>query len=120
MQYEIPKEWLSFCEFERVDAGYRFYSYEQCWLNAQAIPVAEIEPPIRADSVEPFKKYKMVPVLMAMMDPNGALPPIVVVEIGAPSKYKYKVVNGFHRFYASVQRGYPKIPVVIDDGRGNP
>jgi len=118
MRYTIPEEWLSFCDFERVSPGYRFYSYEQ-HPNALAVPLAEIEPPIRADGVEPFKKYKMVPVLMAMMNPEGFLPPIVVAPTEHSSTYKYKVVNGFHRFYASAQRGYPQIPALLCDGEGS-
>jgi hypothetical protein len=115
MSYIIPEEWLNFCDFEQVSPGYRFYSYE-AHPNAQAVPLTEIEPPARAVGVEPFKKYKMVPVLMAMMDPNGSLPPIVVAPIEHPSIYKYRVVNGFHRFYASAQRGYPEIPVLLNNG----
>ncbi|MBD8897833.1 ParB N-terminal domain-containing protein [Rhodanobacter sp. DHG33] len=115
MRYTIPEEWLSFCDFEMVSPGYRFYCYEQN-SNAQPVPLSEIEPPVRGEGVDPFKKYKMVPVLMAMMDPEGILPPIVVAPIEYTSTYKYRVVNGFHRFYASAQRGYPQIPVVLSDG----
>ncbi|WP_425601512.1 ParB N-terminal domain-containing protein [Dyella humicola] len=53
------------------------------------------------------------------MDPNGSLPPIVVAPIEHPSTYKYRVMNGFHRFYASAQRGYPEIPILLNDGSGS-
>ncbi|MGC1548032.1 MAG: ParB N-terminal domain-containing protein [Rhodanobacter sp.] len=120
MQYQIPEEWLTFSDFKRVSAEYRFYPYGQCWPNAKAIPLAEIEPPIRDYDIEPFKKFKMVPVLMAMMDPNGTLPPITVALAEPSSRYRYKVVNGFHRFYASLERGYPFIPIVINDDPDRP
>jgi hypothetical protein len=105
MRYKIPEQWLNFRDFKRAPAEYRFYSYDPCWKNAQVVPLAEIEPPVRSEGVEPFKKFKMVPVLMAMIDADGSLPPIVVTPTEPPSTYKYKVVNGFHRFYASAQRG---------------
>jgi hypothetical protein len=115
MHYEIPEEWLGFFDFKQASTGHRFYHYGQCWTNAQTVPLCEIQPPMRSEGVEPFKKYKMIPVLMAMMDPEGSLPPIVVAPLEPPSPYKYRVVNGFHRFYASAERGYPSIPVVMDE-----
>lgn len=113
MQFEIPKEWLDFCEFRQVSPDYRFYFYGHNRPDVEVIPLSEIEPPSRAIGVTPFKKFKMVPVLMALMNTDGELPPVVVSAMTPGAKYKYKLKDGFHRFYASALAGYIQIPVIV-------
>lgn len=113
MKYEIPKEWLDFCEFKKVSPEYRFYFYGHNRPEVTAMKIAEIEPPVRDAGIVPFKKFKMVPVLMALMDPNGELPPITVMRISSNQRYQYKVTDGFHRFYAAALAGYELIPALV-------
>lgn len=54
-------------------------------------------------------KYKLVPVLMAFQSPECYLPP-VELEALAGEPYRFRVLNGFHRFYASVVVGYASLP----------
>ena len=113
MQFEIPKEWLDFCEFRQVSPESGFYFHDHNRPGVKVIPLNEIEPPFRAIGVAPFKKFKMVPVLMALMNPEGELPPVVVSPMAPGAMYKYKLKDGFHRFYASALAGYIQIPVVV-------
>jgi hypothetical protein len=50
------------------------------------------------------------PVLFGLQSQHGVVPPVEVVP-NAGSHYKYKVRNGFRRFYGSVALGFPKLPV---------
>lgn len=118
MQYKIPDEWLEFCEFKPVQPEYRFYAYSQGNTDIEAVPIAEIEPPTRSPGTPPFKKFKIVPVLMALMDPDGRLPPIAVSRMPLGSKYQYKLTDGFHRYYAAALAGYTLIPAVVSPSQG--
>jgi hypothetical protein len=114
--FEIPDEWWGFAEMEafKLD-GARFYHYREVApdLEVDAVPLTDVEPPLRNAGVPPFKKYKMVPVLFAFTSPECKLPPIKVEAVEPPSRYRFKVRDGYHRYYASAAVGYPLIPVVI-------
>lgn len=117
MLYKIPDEWLEFCEFKQVEPEYRFYAYSQRINDIETVPISEIEPPTRSQGSSPFKKFKMVPVLMALMDPDGRLPPIAVSRMPPGSKYQYKLTDGFHRYYAAALAGYTLIPAVVSSSQ---
>lgn len=109
--FEIPDEWWSFVELNSaVPRRSEYYPY---WSNddVQIVPLSEIEPPQRVGGLAPFKKYKLVPVLLAFQSPECDLPPIQVTEQES-SDYRFRVMNGFHRFYSSVAAGYSHIPVI--------
>jgi hypothetical protein len=79
--FEIPDEWWQFAEMDAFSSkGGRFYPYRPL-RDAQevdAVPLSDIEPPMRNSGVPPFKKYKMVPILFALCSPECALPPVKV------------------------------------------
>lgn len=77
--------------------------------------IEDIQPPRRNPSMEPFRKYKLVPVLLAFISPECALPPVAVEPLPKGSGFRYRVTNGFHRFYASRAVGYSCIPAVINE-----
>ncbi len=80
--------------------------------TAEIIRLAYIEPPRRTPGVEGFKKYKLVPVMLAFWSPEYSLAPINAKRSDNPD-YKYQVTSGFHRFYASVAVGYAMIPAIV-------
>jgi len=76
------------------------------------VAMSDVEPPRRDPGIEPFKKYKLVPILFAFRSPECALPPICVQSLPTSrSGYRYRVQNGFHRYYASAAVGFPMVPV---------
>jgi hypothetical protein len=103
LTFEIPEEWWRFAEmdrFARNDA--RFFAYDgEYFTSAEAVPVVDIEPPQRSPGVALFQKYKLVPVLLAFRSPEGMVPPVRVQRISAP-RYHFKLLNGAHRYFASV------------------
>ena len=115
IEFEIPNEWWKFSEMDKFNInGARFYPYPISAENVEAVAISEIEPPTRNQNIPPFKKYKLVPVLMAFMSPECELPPVEVVNNNS-SEYKFKVKNGYHRYYASVAVGYPMLPIIISE-----
>jgi hypothetical protein len=116
MPFEIPDDWWSFAEMDSFSPkGGGFYPYQQSGITADmcVVPLSDIEPPIRNSGVPPFKKYKMVPILLAFLSPECALPPVEVQPLMPSETYRFKVYNGYHRYYASVAVGYTKLPIVI-------
>jgi hypothetical protein len=112
--FDIPDEWWQFAEMDTFRLLGRFYPYPfGSDQEIDAVPVTEIEPPMRNAGVPPFKKYKMVPVLFAFSSPECALPPVEVDALPVSSTYRFRIYNGYHRYYASVAVGYPLLPRVI-------
>jgi hypothetical protein len=111
MQQEIPRDWWIFCEMDDFKPLSPYYPYaiprDQ---TVEVVPLVELEPPQRSAGAPAFRKYKLVPILLAFRSPECRLPP-VQVEAANSGPYRFKLVNGFHRFYASVAVGYSHLPV---------
>jgi len=112
MQFEIPDEWWTFAEMAGFTPGGGGYYLTQANTDWEVVPIGEVEPPMREIGVPPFKKYKMVPVLFAFQSPECALPPVEVYA-ALEGPYRFKVRNGYHRYYASIAVGFSKLPVKI-------
>jgi hypothetical protein len=111
-QFEIPDEWWAFAEMNTFTPGGGGY-YPPPWTSDfEVAPITDIEPPMRDNSVPPFKKYKLVPVLFAFQSPECALPPVEVF-LASEGRYRFKVRNGYHRYYASIAAGFTKLPIVV-------
>ncbi|MGH8488341.1 MAG: hypothetical protein ACREXS_05600 [Gammaproteobacteria bacterium] len=114
-EFEISDEWWSFAEMESFrPVGGGFYPYSPVCANlVEVVSLSVVEPPKHDVGVPRFKKYKMVPVLLAFQSPECALPPVEVVRLSESPRYQFRVRNGYHRFYASVAVGYHSLPVVV-------
>lgn len=114
--FEIPDEWWLFAEMDGFfDIGSGYYPYDPTRAEAEVhvVELLEIEPPERNPGVELLRKHKLVPVLFALQSPDGELPPVEINIIPSGGRYRFKVYNGYHRYYASVAVGYRYLPVVI-------
>ena len=113
LPFEIPDEWWAFAEMSRFTLnGARFYAWDpDRYPTAKAVPITEIEPPQRSAGLDPFKKYKLVPILFAFRSPEGVLPPVEVRP--SSSGYGFQLVNGAHRYYASAAVRFPFLPIVV-------
>ena len=114
-EIDLPDECWKFCEMNTAYTHVgEFYPYPQCFASGtKVIDIKEIQPRVRAVGTNGLRKYKMVPVLMALRDPEGTLPALEVCALENDPTYKYKLKNGFHRYYASVAVGYSRIPVRV-------
>jgi len=113
LSFEIPNEWWQFAEMQSLRRGSPFYPYKVIdHQSVQVVPATLVEPPQRAEGVPPFKKYKLLPVFFAFQSPECELPAIEVIELNE-GRYRYRVRNGYHRYYASVAVGFSELPVLV-------
>ena len=109
--YEIPNEWL-------IETGANIYkptmkAYSAI-LNDEfptiIISFSDVFAPIRNPGVKWFVKERMVSILKSLVS-DTPLPPIEVhKKVG---EEKYRVKDGFHRFYASAALGFESLPVLV-------
>lgn len=121
VSFRIPDEWWLFAEmssFSRAGGGYYPYETKAHDRDIVVVPLRDVEPPLRAANVPPFKKYKLMPILFAFLSPECALPPVEVHYVAPATNYRFKVYNGYHRYYASLAAGFTKLPVVIREPVG--
>jgi len=112
--FEIPDDWWEFSEMNEFELnGGGFYPYSLSVQDVKIINIDVIEPPARNKNIISFKKYKLIPVLLGFKSPECALPPVEAQILNTSNTYKYKIINGYHRFYASVAVGYKKLPIII-------
>ena len=114
--FHIPDEWWQFAEMGGFNLnGGRFFAYEsKHYRHAEGIPIGDIEPLQRSPGLDLFKKYKLIPILFAIRWPEGTLPPVTVKRSLNPH-YRYQLIDGTHRYYASVAVGYPCLPIVFSE-----
>jgi hypothetical protein len=104
--FEIPDDWLTesgIVGFAPVARAYRSSS------NAMLVPPAHVEPPFRFVSVTKdwrgFDRARFISLLKGIVA-AAEIKPVPLLELPVyefgPSTYRYRVRNGFHRFYASV------------------
>jgi hypothetical protein len=117
-EFEIPDAWLteaSMNGFTRTAPAFR--------STAVAVPVLlrEIEPPYRTPSTPKdwcgFDHDRMVRVLNWIVT-DAEIEPVPVLrlpssELLSHAPYGYRVLDGFHRFYASIVAGFECLPAVL-------
>lgn len=113
IEFEIPQDWWLLCDMNTWNVeDYKYYPHNGSLRETKFADIAHIEPPTRNNGIALFTKYKLVPILLAFTSPDCALPP-VEVRAYSSGPYKYTVVDGYHRYYASLAVGYPMLPVVV-------
>ena len=111
VRFTIPDDWWQFCDCARFHRKADFYIYPpELDLHTNVVAIEDVEPPQRDAGTELFKKHRLVPVLLGLQSQQGVVPPVEVLVQGC-GRYKYKVRNGFHRFYGSIALGFPRLPV---------
>jgi hypothetical protein len=110
--FHIPDDWWSFCDMPMFIPEGECYNYDPEFGRVIIVNINAIKPP-RLNEMPVFEKHKMIPVLLAIGNPGGMLPPVEVAPKSLLNGYSLEVLQGIHRFYASIAVGYSHIPVVI-------
>jgi len=76
------------------------------------VPLADVEAPRRDAGVIGLHEDRAVSLLRAFRA-GIAVPPLEVHEPPEPRKFRYRVRDGFHRYYLSVAAGFPMLPVSV-------
>lgn len=116
-EFEIPDDWLA----EAGAAGFvpatRAYRSS---ADAVFVPLTDIEPPYRivrvAKDWRGFDRPRLVSVLRGIIE-SAEIEPVPLLELPVqefgPTTYRFRVRNGFHRFYASIVVGFEFLAAVI-------
>lgn len=125
MRFEVPGEAFRF-EIDDADWVFAdmpvfrpvspFFLYlrglEAPTVDLRIVSLAQIEPCApRFERAGPLARERIVPILMAFRSQEGVLPPVQVEPLDG-SRYSFRLVNGFHRYCASIAAGFTEIPVV--------
>tara|TARA_B100000683_G_C12357092_1_gene501510 strand:- start:250 stop:636 length:387 start_codon:yes stop_codon:yes gene_type:complete len=115
-RFTIPDQWWHFADMHLQDwRGLRFYPCNPRLTVAevQVLPLILFKPPMRSADKAPFKKSKMLPILFALTSDEATLPPIEAAPLHGHPEFRYRIINGFHRYYVSAAIGYPSLPAVV-------
>lgn len=81
-------------------------------VDLRIVPLAQIEPCVpRFERAEPLARERIVPILLAFRSQEGVLPPVQAEPLDG-SRYSFRLLNGFHRYCASIAVGFTEIPIV--------
>jgi hypothetical protein len=117
-EFEIPDAWLAEAG---MDGFTRSASAYRSTAVAVLVPLREIEPPYRVPELDwrDFDRSRLISVLKGIAT-GAEIAPVPLLQLppgdfpAAP--YRYRVRNGFHRFYASIAAGFEQLPAVIAGG----
>jgi len=115
--FEIPDEWLA-------EAGMIGFATTEAAFSSNAsavlVPLTQIEPVPRFMSHPKdwrgFDRGRLVRLLRGFVSGDEIEPaPLFEMPIFefAHSPYRYRVLDGFHRFYGSIIAGYSSLPAII-------
>ena len=118
-EFEIPDAWLKEAGidgFIRTEPAYRSTT------AAVAVALREIEPPYRTPEKDwrGFDRGRLISVLKAIAT-GAEIEPVPLLELppDLPSRapYRFRVLDGFHRFYGSIAAGFEYLPgSIVGDG----
>ncbi len=111
--FEIPDEWWVAAGMDRFQAksvAYRASSNSE-WPTV-IVALTEIKPPMRNHGVREFDKERMVQILSGFAN-DDVLPSIEVDQPSGSFSHKFRLRDGFHRFYASAAAGFSHVPVSV-------
>jgi hypothetical protein len=116
-EFEIPDDWLTEARIIGFVPSARAYRSS---ADAILVRLTNIEPPYRIVGVAKdwrgFDRSRFISVLKGIVA-AAEIEPVPLLELPvyefAPNTYRYRVCNGFHRFYASIVTGFECLPVVV-------
>jgi hypothetical protein len=113
--FEIPDDWI-------VEAGFvGFKPTESAYLSTTAglsVPLTQVEPIVRFVSTPKdfggFDRGRLIRILKGFVAGDNIEPvegiQLPIFEV-CRSPYRYRVCNGYHRFYASIAAGFDALPI---------
>ena len=113
IEFEIPDQWWAAAGmngWKSHDSSYVATSDPQ--YPTTVVPLSEVVAPVRNKNVAWFKEQRMVDVLRGFRV-GDKLPPIEVDEPPTNTGFRYRVRDGFHRYYASAAVGFTQLPVSV-------
>lgn len=116
-EFEIPDDWLAEAGADGFTPPTRAYCSTS---TAVLVPLTAIEPPYRVATITKdwrgFDRGHFISVLKGIAA-STEIEPVPLLELPVsefgPNTYRYRVRNGFHRFYASIVAGFECLATII-------
>ncbi len=113
----LPAEWptaVGFVGFRAHSSSYAAGAVEKPDLpDPQPVALREIRPPMRDEGVVGLVEERALSILRAMAA-GRTLPPVTLYAAPEGS-YRYRLIDGFHRYSISVALGFDAIPASVLD-----
>lgn len=119
LEFQIPDEWWAEAGMTAgLPEGRAFRSD----ATAQLVPLVDIEPSTRCpETVRDFRGFerdRLIEILRGIAS-AASIPPICLLTLREGDRvshpYHYAILNGHHRFYASIAAGFDLIPAFCRD-----
>jgi hypothetical protein len=113
-EFEIPDDWLAEAGMDSfIRAGVSYRSTPA----ARLLPLTAVEPVYRLvghpKDWRGFDRVRLISVLKGIVA-DAEIEPVPLFELPVTdyphTPYRYRVLNGFHRFYASIAAGFDHLP----------
>jgi hypothetical protein len=117
LEFEIPEDWWrdagAVCRARTVYAWAPDAAHPA--LSVTEVAIAEIEPLRRSVPLDfgGFRRDRLINVLRGLAT-GAALPPIRLKATGS-APFRYKLNDGFHRFYGAAASGFERVPAIVYD-----
>ncbi len=113
IEFDIDDAWWGFVEMDKWERISTYYPYQHLERDeVEVVPMSEVEPPARSVGVPLLRKSGIVSVLFGFQHPDCRLPAVAVTRL-SQGPYRFRVLDGTHRFYASIAVGFTDLPVLI-------
>jgi hypothetical protein len=113
LEFEIPDKWRAAANMENWKPVVECYTAtSDLRYSTIIVPISEVAAPIRNEGVPWFAEARIVQVLRGFR--SGELLP--AIDVDGPSDqtcFRYRVRDGFHRFYASAAVRFTHLPVSV-------
>jgi hypothetical protein len=122
LEFEIPDAWWAEAGMTGFIPKHPAY---RSTAAASRIPLRNIEPPVRfperLHDWRGFERHRLVKILSGIAA-NAEIEPVPVYELQPVPllPIRYQVIDGYHRYYASVAAGFDCLPVLIRQVSGEP
>ena len=115
-EFEIPDDWWH-------EAGMRGFVRRRSFYRSSTdlrVELDEIEPPFRLASTpkdwKGFERERLTRILKGFVA-EDEIPPVSVLILPlladiSTAPFRYRVLDGVHRFYASIAAGFEQLPIV--------
>jgi len=115
--FEVPDEWWAAAGMLGFVAPGPSYKVDPPLIDEVfTCPIAEVAPMIRQPQVvgdfAGFGRDRLMDILRGFVA-DVLLPPVQVYRFDQVEGFRYRLHDGYHRFYASVAVGFSHLPAVI-------